>query len=449
MARFGHELRQSQRQEMLLLPRMLQAIEILQLPALELDQFLQRAAEDNEALEVHEPVLESIELARLPRERRGSREATDRHDEMLQQQPARAKSVAERVEEELAMADLEPNQLAWVRLLVGCLDADGYLRASDDELLSLAREQGLEGGLEELAGAIARLQRLEPRGIGARNAIEALLLQIDPRDPDYRDLCALIEGFLEELAKNKLPSVARAMGLELGELKRLIQRLHELDPRPAAELDLSSAPVLAPDVVVERGPNGFEISLDGSRAAAVSLDESVRDLARDRAIDAQVRRYLRGKLERARWIVEAVEQRRSTLLRVATAVFDHQRAFLERGPGHLHPLRMSDLANELGLHVSTVSRAVSGKYAQTPWGILALRHLFQATGGNDSESARDDVRDEVRKLFESEDRARPLSDDDAVSALGRRGWKLARRTVTKYRKELGIPSSYRRKLHGE
>ncbi len=436
------------RHEMLLLPRMLQAIEILQLPSLELDSFLRKAAEENEALDVAEPKLENFDARPTVRERRGTREATDRHDEMLQNQPARSRGIAEELEEQLALIELGEREHAWLAFLIGCLDVDGYLRPSDDELLALATERGLEGGLDELSRAIAALQKLEPRGIGARNAIDALLMQIDPKDPDYEHLCRLIEGFLEEVAKNKLPSVARAMGLEIAELQRLIDRLHALNPRPAAEFDGESAPPLIPDVVVEEGPNGFEISLDGSRAAAVALDESVRELARDRALDAQVRKYLRGKIERARWIVEAVEQRRATLLRVATAVFHHQRSFLERGPGHLVPLRMTDLAAELGLHVSTISRAASGKYAQTPWGILPLRHFFQASAGNDEDAARDDVREAVKKLFESEDPHHPLSDDEAVEALARRGWKLARRTVTKYRTELGVPSSYRRKQHG-
>src|SRR5262249_46566696 len=163
--------------------------------------------------------------------------------------------------------------------------------------------------------------------------------------------------------RNKLPSVARAMGLSLGELDHLLARLRELDPRPAAQLDETCAPIVRPDVIVERDGDGFSVRVDASGVPAVSIDREVESLARDRSQPREVRSYLRGKLERARWIVDGLEQRARTLQRVAAAVFHRQRAFLAHGPGHLAPLAMRDLADEVGLHVSTVSRAVAGKYA--------------------------------------------------------------------------------------
>ena len=172
------------------------------------------------------------------------------------------------------------------------------------------------------------------------------------------------------------------------------------------------------------------------------------DAAGSSAQAPDVRRYLRGKVDRARWLVEAVEQRRETLLRVAQAVFAHQRAFLEHGPGHLVPLRMVRVAELLSLHVSTVSRAVAGKSAQTRWGIHPLRWFFQSAAGDTADAARDDVREELRRVVESEDPAAPLSDEELVVAMQGRGLSLARRTVAKYRKELGIPSSYRRRQFG-
>lgn len=449
MARFGfgQEMRQAQRQEMLLVPRMLQAIEILALPTTDLDVYLRQAAEENAALELREAAL-GVDLSTpKPRERVRTKDATERHSAMLENQPARSRSVAEQVEEELATLDLDHQELAWLRFLVSCLDADGFLTPTDDELLALAAERGLTGGRDELARALARLQALEPRGIGARSPTEALLLQLDPHDPDYRDLARLVEDFLGELAKNKLPAVAKAMGLSVDALRELVHRLAELSLHPAADLDSDCAPPIVPDVLVRPGENGFEIALDDSRAATVTLDESVRDLARDKELDRKLREHLKGQVERARWIVDAVAQRRATLLRVATAVFDHQRGFLEHGPGHLAPLKMTDVAAEIGLHVSTVSRAVSGKYVETPWGIEPLRHFFQAASGHDPETARDDLRETVRAIFAAEDPKRPLSDDDVVATLAKRGLEVARRTVTKYRQELGIPSSYRRRRH--
>lgn len=433
----GMELRVEQ--QMLLQPRMLQSIQVLQMPTWELDGWLFEQAEGNEAL--------LVEAAPPDLSPRGTREDSEAHDEMLRNQPAPGRSLHGMVAEQLATAGLEGGVEEWVRFLVDCLDPRGFLSADDGELLALAQEAGLEGGEAQLARGLAALQGLEPRGVGARGAIEALLLQLDPADPDYGSLCRLLEEFVEELAKNHMPQVARAMGLELADLERLLALLAELDPAPVATLAGECAPAIVPDVLVERSPEGWEVSVPRSRLPAVSVDPEVRSLARDQRQDSAVRRYLRGRLDQARWIVEAVAQRRATLLRVARAVFVHQRPFLEEGPGHLTPLTMGQIADELSLHVSTISRAVAGKYAQTPWGVLPLRRLFQSAAGG--ESARDDVRRRVRALFEAEDKGRPLSDDELVGLLAQEGVKVARRTVAKYRAELGIPSSYRRRRFSE
>ena len=442
MAGLGQHLSQQMGQHQVLMPKMLQAIEVLQLPATELETWLRQASEENEALIVEEPA-----RPEPPSRPRGTREATEAHDEMLRNQPDRESGLAEVLEQQLALLDLPEDQLAWVRFLIGAIDPNGFLSTDDETLLRLAREAGLPGGAPELARALECLRGLEPAGIGARGAVDALLLQLDPDDPDFELLRSLLIDFLEDVAKNKLPSVARALGLQVAELQALIGRLGELNPRPGAELAGRAAPPLRPDVLVERAGDGFEVRVDSASIPAVRIDPEVAELARDRGQRQEVRSYLRGKVDRARWLVDAVHQRADTLARTATRLFEHQHAFLEHGPGHLVPLRMNALADELGIHVSTVSRAVAGKYAQTPWGILPLRSFFQASAGGDADSARDDVREAVREVFAGEDPTRPLSDDDVVKALARRGWKLARRTVTKYRRELGIPSSYRRRRY--
>jgi RNA polymerase sigma-54 factor len=431
-------------QEMLLLPRMLQSIQILQLPGLELESYLRQAAEENEALLVTEP--ERAEP--LPRERvRLRREATAEHDEWLQNQPDRRTNAKQSLDEQVLLLELDAAVRAWVVFLVESLDERGFLTQSDDELLAQANAEGLAGGRDELERALAVVRQLEPRGIGARSAVEALLMQLDPTDPDFDALRRLLFEFLDDVAKNKLPSVAKAMGTTISELRELLARLSELDPRPGASEGSDAAPGLVPDVAVDPTPDGgFEVRVDRSAWPTVEIDAGIATLARDKRQSRDVRGYLRGKLDRARWIVDAVEHRGRTLVSIAQALFRHQRAFLEHGPGHLAPLKMTDLAAEIGLHTSTVSRAVAGKYVQTPWGILPLRHFFQSAG-SDGDTARDDVRDAVKRVFEGEDPARPLSDDEVVTAMKQRGIDLARRTVAKYRKELGIASSYRRRQY--
>ena len=440
MASIGlfHSLQTHQSQELLLLPRLVQAVEVLQLPAVELDAFLRAAFEDNVALRLDEPS--------APRSHgSGSHESSLARDEWLQNQPAAGPGLSERVREQLTLSDLSPEVAAWADLLADCLDEDGLLRLEDDELVRLGEERALEGGVPALVSAITALQSIEPAGIGARDPVEALVLQLDPEDPDHDLLRRLLEDFLEDLTKNRLPSVARALGIKLERLQEVLLSLRGLDPRPGARLSGGSAPPIVPEVVVELGPDGIEVRVDQSGLPAVSLDPDVTELAADGSLEEEARNYLRQRLDRARWLVEAVERRKATLLRVASALFAHQRAFLEHGPGHLLPLRMCALAEELELHVSTVSRAVSGKYAWTPRGVVALRDLFQASGGSSARTARSDVREEVRSVVDSEDPAEPLSDEDIAAAMQGRGLTVARRTIAKYRRELGIPSSYRRR----
>jgi RNA polymerase sigma-54 factor len=451
-------LAQSLGQEMQLLPRMLQSIQLLQLPAQELEGWLRKEAEQNEALDVDSPRVardqaqpaENAEQEpergysqRL--ERRGTREDSQRRDEWLQSRPAPEAGAHERLEEQLALLDADPARIAWVRFLIGCIDASGYLSLDDAQLLALAAEQGLTGGADELQGALSLLRSLEPRGIGARNAIEALLLQLEPDEPHYAELRRMLLELLDDLARNRLPSVARSLGISLEQLDELIARLRQLDPRPASQLVESTAPPLVPDVVVERTADGFEVRVDASDCPAARIDPQVVALSRDRSQPKEVRSYLRGKIERARWIVDGLEQRGRTLMRIAQSLFERQKAFLVDGPGHLVPLRMNELADELQVHTSTISRAVAGKYVATPWGCFPLRHFFQACGGADEHTARDGVRDAVRELFASEDGHAPLSDDEVVARMRAKGFELARRTVAKYRAELGIPSSYRRR----
>lgn len=471
----GYRLATSQRQEQLLLPQMLVAIEMLEMPVQDLDRWLVRAAEENEALSVESPgpgerdgaaqdaagsregaatdgagraaerFGDDFGSATQRRSGAAAAEASDRHRQMLENQPDREPSLSELVELELSFVDDAPELVAWVRFLAASLDERGFLSLGDEMLLELGRESGLSCDRGLLGAAIARLQSFEPRGLGARNAIEALILQLDPGDPDYALLCRLLEEFLDDVAKNRLPAVARAMELELGDLEELLERLRGLDPCPAAGLVQSTAPVIIPDITCLRDGDGFEIEVTHSALPSCRLDPQVSELARDRALEKSVRTYLKDKLARARWIVRGLEQRHTTLGRVAQVVFEHQRGFLEQGPGHLVPLSMVAAAEQLELATSTVSRSVAGKFVQTPWGIFPLRHFFQAKGGSSDSVAPDELGEAVRALFDSEDPAAPWSDDDAARELERRGFKIARRTLAKYRKELGIPSSYRRR----
>lgn len=460
MAKLGLGTRLGQgmqhRQDMVLAPRMLQSIEVLSLPLADLEGWLSDEAESNEALLVDAPVADQGDSWLEPmRSGAANAKASDDHYALLQAQPDKATSLADLIDAEIASQGLRPELASWVRFLTGCLDDSGLLTVDDDRLRELAEEaelplSGTRAGDSLLADAIGALQQMEPRGIGARSSVEALLIQLDPEDDDYALLCALLEDFLVELSRNQRPSVASQLGLEIAELNRLLGVIERLDLRPASSFDTQSAPVLHPDVLVLPDGDVYTVELSRGALPAVSIDPVAEELLGeiDRGTDA--RRYLAAKVEKAKWVTEAVQMRGATLLRVAEAALSKQARYLKEGPKALVPLAMKDVAAELDLATSTISRAVSGKTVQTPWGIVALRTFFQTSAGDPgkAKAATGAVRERVRALITAEDAFDPLSDEAIVEALIASGETVARRTVAKYRKELGIPSSYRRKRHG-
>jgi RNA polymerase sigma-54 factor len=432
--------------------QMIQALEMLECPAAELEGRLRTLAESNEALRVEAPEPEgsrgeSEERAASTRPREPVRPRRQRGgtDELVPELEAPLPSSVARLHQELGLLDLDPARTEWARFVVECLDTRGCLSLSDEELLDLAAEQGLEPDAERLGRAIATVQQLEPRGIGARNLVEALLLQIDPGEPDYALLCRLLEEFLEEVAKNRLPRVARELGIDLGRLSRLMARLRELCPAPLAALEERVSPAIRPELRVTCESGRVEVNLVRSELPSVAVDPEVERLARDVGLDERSRADLRRKLGDARRIVEAARRRGETLLAVAAWVFQRQGAFLERGRESLRPLRMSAAAESLGLSLSTISRAVSGKHVDTPFGVLPLRAFFPAGAGGSDLFARENLVAVLRAILAAEDPAEPLSDDELARRVGEQGFVLARRSIAKLRDELGIPSSYRRR----
>ena len=436
------ELGMRPEQRMQLQPRMLTAIEALELPIGDLEQWLRDAYQSNEALQLEEakgPPAERLHAAR---------DRTQRHAEWLEGAAlGREPDWVAQLEGQLPWLELEPSAEAWVRFLIEHLDERGLLTASDEELLAAARELGLEGEEAALGRAIADLQRLEPRGLGGRDATEAMLLQLDPGEQDYGDLCHLLEAHLDDLLSNRLPRIARGLGIPMEEVARLVARASKLDPSPARSMRVDSAPVLRADLAVQATEDGYRLSLAHGSLPSVSLDTGVTALVDEDALPREVRRHLRRRIEAARWVVDAVRAREETLLRVAHAVFSHQADFLSDGPGALRPLSMQEVGEQLGLHPSTVSRAVSGKHVQTDFGVLPLRSFFPHTACERQEASADRLLEQVKGLVAGEDKHAPLSDDAIAAELAERGFSTKRRTVAKYRKQLGIPSSYLRRRY--
>jgi RNA polymerase sigma-54 factor len=470
-------------------PQLIQAMQILQLPLLDLQGRIEQELLENPFLEVAEPVLDDFGGAsvpappdphrehesngeviaewenkarqtleaferlageRSPRRPRGSSEDDERRQEALANAPQYVRSIAELLEPQLGLLDLDEKQLTIAHYLLASTDARGYLRITPAEL---ATDPELNAGLSEIQAVIARLRTLAPPGAFASDLRECLLLQLKSQftvDAENRLEYILVDQFLEDVAMNRLPKIAQKTGRELDEIKEAIETIRQLNPNPAGGDVSEPTARIVPDVIVTEVDGNYEVRLERGNVPELRVSNDIVKLLEQAKSDPKVREFLERKFQSARWFKEAIERRRLTLEKICRAIFERQRDFLLSGPESLHPLRMQEIADEVGVHISTVSRAISGKYVDTPRGIYPLKYFF--VGGTVTEDgeveSQTSIKELVKKIIESEDRKNPLSDEEIGKMLAaKNGVPIARRTVTKYRKALNIPASSQRKAY--
>lgn len=467
-------------QQLRLAPQIIQSIEILQLPAMDLRELIENELQENDALEVVEPPADIVgpaeESAREPdaddlaferdaeqildrlddlvnadrsgayQTRGAGEEASDRKLEAMQNTPCEVGGLAEHLGPQLDELELEPTLRAAADAIIWNLDETGLLSTSLADVRA-----GLDDPipLEVLEQGLTVVQGLDPKGVGARSLQECLLLQIDDKDPDAEYYRVLIQEHFDDLMRNKVPKVARAMGLEVQDIYDLMKGISRFSTRPGAAYGGGPVRYIRPDVIIEWEAGEYTVRLVNDYMPRVGLSPNVRKMLREARGDPKVRDYVKRKVDSAKWLIEAIAQRQSTLERVAKEIVRRQRDYLEFGVNHLRPLKMQEIADVLGIHVSTVSRAISDKHAQTSRGIVPLKFFF--TGGTENEDggveSRRSVKDRVRQIIEDEDKSSPLSDDQVAEALKEKfGLEIARRTVTKYRKALGLASSRQRRV---
>jgi RNA polymerase sigma-54 factor len=484
---FGLEQRQVQKQ--ILAPRMIQSMEILQLPILALQERIEQEMQENPILELREddPDLPAEEVEAEPpdapsdderelvigesasnerdfeRLLRMDEEWPDHFEEHSRPSRNRMEEEGERKHDAMAnMAARPPSLHDYLHDQLGWFDLDAPLRAMADRIIYNLDANGyLQSSLEDLVGATASeddlalarraldvVQRLDPPGVGAHDLRECLLLQLVPGMPYYEELTKLIAGHLEDIEHNRLPVIARKTGYTIPRIQETIRQLRTLNPKPGKEFNDEHVPTVTPDVFVEQGDDGrYKVRLEDGRTPSLFISPYYRKLLQSGAANDETREYIKQKLSSAQWLIESIEQRRNTLTRVAQAIVDHQTEFLDKGPEFIKPLKMQQIADKVGVHVTTVSRAVDDKWIQTPRGIFPLKRFF--CGGTVSaeheEVAWDTVRLKLQELIDGEDKQDPLSDEDLVKKLAEQGITVARRTVTKYRKAMKIPSSRQRR----
>jgi len=441
-------------------------------------------------------------------------EEGDRKLQALANAPAVPKTMAEALSEELAFIELSPRKRAIAEFLIFSLDERGYLpeelatlavdcpvvepeaevateeeeeeaepaahAAADPEahqengVLPAEAEGAVEGDapeggaleaepaetgsaeegahvtVDELAWVLDRLRGLIHPALGARDLREALLLQVDLLEGENPILRQIVRDHLEDVQNNRLPRIAKATGQSLETVQEVLEHLRRLDPTPGAEYGESVATIIVPDVVVEEDEGEYVVRLERSRIPRLQLSPTYRKLLEESKKGDGTQAWLKKRLESARWFIDAITQRQSTLERIAKVIFERQRPFLQRGLTALQPLRMQEVADEVHVHISTVSRAVSGKYAQTPRGIFPLKFFFSGGTRKDTGeiASQVSIQQRMKELVAKEDKKKPLSDEEIANQLKENdNIRIARRTVSKYRKMLGIPSSSQRRTY--
>lgn len=487
---FGLEARQLQRQ--ILAPRMIQSMEILQLPIMQLQERIEQELAENPALEaldrdpdlpeeveastVEEPVKDvdqkeilvddahnnADDFERLlnldqevpdyfderPRASSGRMEEdAERKQDAIANVASRPESLQDHLLAQLGELELHDDLLLMCERIISCLDAadGGYFRMSLQDMLP---PDSPPTQLKLAQQALAVVQKLDPAGVAARDLRECLLLQLTPDMEFFEELRTIISNHLEDLRDNRLPQISKMTGLSIDDIREVWASLRKLNPRPGAIYAATPAMTVTADVFVERTDDGkHRVYLEDARTPSLRISEYYRRRLINGEATQEEREFLKRKVNAAQWLIESIEQRRSTLIKVAQAIVDHQTRFLEEGPEFIEPLKMQQIADKVGVHVTTVSRAVDDKWLQTPRGLLPLRKFFVGgtTSDEGEEVAWEIIRIKLQEIVDRENKKNPLSDDELVVELKKQGLKVARRTVTKYRQKMNIPSSRQRR----
>jgi RNA polymerase sigma-54 factor len=473
---------------MKLAPRMIQSMEILQLPLMALQERIDQELAENVVLEQVQNRSEEYKIDPAPAEIDDPRLDIDRREitsddnnasdferlmEISKEWPednytSGSRPSSNRIEEEgdrqndvMANCENRPETLhdhlleqfhcdapehlrEFGEYLIHNLDSNGRLQSSLAELVQVF---GSNISYEEAEQALKLIQRLDPPGVGARDLKECLLLQITPETPLGEIMTVLISNHLDDVLQNRLPLIERKSGYSLDAIKAAIEQMRTLEPYPGRIFDSAPVQTITPDLRVDKNEEGeYKVEL---------IDEYVPQLRINRRYvrmlegnpDQATKEFIKRKIESAKWLIDSIEQRYNTLKKVAQAIVDQQTEFLDFGPEYIKPLKMQDIADVVGVHVTTVSRAVDDKYIATPRGIFPLKRFFG--GGTKTadgeEVAWENIRLKLKEIVDKEDKSDPLSDDALVTALAESGYNLARRTVTKYRKAMNIPSSRQRR----
>ncbi|WHY85348.1 RNA polymerase factor sigma-54 [Neobacillus novalis] len=415
-----------------------QAIALLQYSAQELTDFLENKALENPLMQIENGNVQPMNPL-MDRNRRRHQKSEKDWIEQLADKPF---SLEDHLISQLNIASLSAEQLRVIRYLIHNLDENGYFLGNLEEIAATLRvsDELVEDGL-------AVIQTLEPAGIGARDLQECLLMQIYYQNPTNELAQRIISHYFVLFAEKKWKQIAKELKVSLKEIQDVFDEVQLLDPKPGSMLRKEITTYIIPDAIVEQSADGLTVRMFDDALPRISLNESYYKKFKDQ--DQQVSRFIQDNLQDYQWIVKSIEQRKETLTRVVAKIVEKQTAFFQKGARHLVPMTMKEVAVELDVHESTVSRAVREKYVQTPTGTFTLKSFFTSTiqtVAADGNASSTEVKNAINQLIDQENKEKPLSDQEIVEQLkGTNGIVVSRRTIAKYRDQLGIPSSSKRK----
>ena len=353
-------------------------------------------------------------------------------------------SLAQHLMEQLNDTGLSAEERGLAELLIGNIDDYGYLTTAVEELTTTANVP-----VEKISGVLKVIQSFEPVGVGARDLRECLLLQLERAGQTESLEADIVRDFMDALGKRKIPEIARGTGKSVDEVQEALARISQLDPRPGRAFLSVVEQYVAPEVFVKRDGDDFTVTTNDEQIPHLRISNVYKDLMAQGADNPEVKNYIRDKIRAGKFLIKSLQQRQSTIANIGREIVKRQREFMEKGIAHLKPMTMAQVAEVVGVHETTVSRAVSGKYIETPQGVFEMKYFFtaglQTDSGNDMSNTS--VKDMIAEIFKGENSGHPLSDQEVVKQLTAKGIKIARRTVAKYRDELGILPSNLRKVY--
>ena len=468
----------SLRPALIMTPRLQQALKLLQVPTLELQQILKQEIMQNPLLEEVDEVTESEDLDKEDSpEEKANEEAehpaaedpidwseymqdgafdrayipqSEASAEFLEKVPVTRTTLAESLLEQLHFLSLPERELQLAEFLVGSLDDRGMLATPLGEV---AQATGCP--VELCEKVLAVIQALEPAGVGARDLRECLLIQLEARNEKGTLAWRLIHDQFDSLVNRRFPEIARQLKCSVEEVQAAADVIATLNPKPGLQVSSEDPKYVVPDLLVERVNDDYLVLLNDRHLPRLRISAAYESVLREKKKaectdgEAKTREYIQGKLNSARWLIQTIEQRRRTMIKVMNCIIREQREFFDKGIAFLRPLTLQQVARQIDMHESTVSRVCSGKYVQTPRGVFELKFFFSSgleTEDGEDVSART-AKDIIKTLIEEEDKKEPLSDQRIAELLHEKGLRIARRTVAKYREQLNIlPARFRRRV---